>query len=427
MALYTSLTGITTAQTDLSVVSNNIANANSVGFKRARAEFSDIVATSPLQNPGTVYGAGTTLRAISQQFSQGAIQSSMNALDLALGGQGFFTVRADGGAGDILFTRNGSFSTDAQGAIIDAKGRHLQAYPVNQNGVATATGAGALQSLRVPDTSGPAVATTAIDLAAVLSSDAEVIPASARFSASTPYAFNRLDPTTYNNSASTTVFDADGNALPATIYYVRTAAATAASPTESWDAYVTIGDQMATASPIALSFDSTGALTSPTGGVALDPVTPPSGASPLSVELRLGAASAVAPQPFTLLALSQNGTTPARLDSVSVDVEGLVSASYSNGDVLALGRLAIAGFANPQGLKQVGDAHYALTGLSGAAQFSTAGAEGLGNILSGALERSNVDLTEELVNMMTAQRNFQANARAIETDNAMAQAILGIR
>ncbi len=427
MALYTSLTGITTAQTDLSVVSNNIANANSVGFKRARAEFSDIVATSPLQNPGTVYGAGATLRAISQQFTQGSIQSSLNALDLALTGQGFFTVRADDGTGDILFTRNGSFSTDAQGMIIDAKGRHLQAYPVNQNGVITATGAGALQSLRVPERAGPAIATTAIDITATLSADADVIPASARFTATTPYAFNRLDPTTYNSSASTTAYDAEGNALPATIYYVRTAAATATSPTESWDAYVSIGNEMATSTPIALSFDSSGAMIAPAGAVALDPVTPPSGAAPITATLRPGLATSVAPQPFTLLALTQNGMTPGRLDSVSVDVEGLVSASYSNGDTLALGRLAVAGFANPQGLKQVGDAHYALTGISGAAQFSAAGADGLGNILSGALERSNVDLTEELVNMMTAQRNFQANARAIETDNTMAQAILNIR
>jgi flagellar hook protein FlgE len=176
-----------------------------------------------------------------------------------------------------------------------------------------------------------------------------------------------------------------------------------------------------------LQFDAAGALTAPTAPTALDPVSPAGASSPLNISLDFGSATNQSTGTFTLAALEQDGFAAGTLDDVTINEEGLVTATFSNGETQALGKLAMANFSNPIGLKQRGDARWSVTGDSGDAIVGTAGDQGFGRVQSGALERANVDITEELVALIAAQRNFQANAKAIETANTMTQAIFNLR
>lgn len=430
MSMYTSLTGLNAAQTDLSVISNNVANVGTVGFKRSRAEFGDIIATSPLQNPSRVYGSGAGLKAVTQQFSQGAIEASLNVLDMAISGQGFFTVKSKAGSTDLQFSRDGSFTVDSDRYVVDSTGNALQVYPVNEQGRVLANGLANTQSLRLPLTSGLPHASTGINVQDNLPSDAAVIPSNARYTVANPYVFNKSDPLTYNSSTSLPVYDSTGNSHLATIYYVRTAAASGSGTSSTWAAHVFVDDTelvpASGANPTTLTFDTSGKITAPTGAIAFNPVSV-SGSDPLTLTINHGTATTQVSDPFSVGQLTQDGFPSGRLDSVSVGTDGVVRASFTNGQSDALGKIVLANFADVNGLKQNGNAHYSATGLSGEPILGGAGSEGLGSILSGSLERSNVDITEELVNLITAQRNFQANAKAIETDSAMTSAIINIR
>ncbi len=242
--------------------------------------------------------------------------------------------------------------------------------------------------------------------------------------------FNKNDPTTFNQSTSTTVYDSLGNPLAAEVYYVRTSSSNSAATTNDWDVHVFVdGTELTPAAgpnPMKLSFDTNGQLVSPTTAVGFDPLAIPGG-EPLLVSVDHGTATTQYSDPFSIVSLTQDGFPAGRLDSVTVGSDGVVKASFTNGQTQALGKVAVATFANLNGLKQTGDAHYTATGLSGDPILGEAGNSGVGTIRSGSLEQSNVDITEELVNLITAQRNFQANAKAIETDSAMTSAIINIR
>lgn len=431
MAMYTSLTGLNAAQTDLSTTSNNIANVGTVGFKRSRAEFGDIISSSALQSAGRVAGSGTALKAIKQQFTQGAIQSSLNVMDMSIMGEGFFMVKSTSGTSDMSFTRNGSFSVNTDRFVVDSGGQALQVYPVNDSGTVISTNISDTRALRLPLTSGQPRATTGINMALNLPSDAEVIPNNPIYDPVTnPYVFNKDNPTTYNKMTSTTVYDSLGNPLAAEIYYVRTSSSNSAATTNDWNVHVVVdGTELAPSSgsnPMQLKFDTNGQLISPTGGIGFDPLPIPGG-DPLTVSLNHGTSTTQYSDPFSIVSMTQDGYPSGRLDSVTVDNDGVVRASFTNGQTQALGKVAVATFANLNGLKQTGDAHYTATGLSGDPILGEAGSSGVGTIRSGSLEMSNVDITEELVNLITAQRNFQANAKAIETDSAMTSAIINIR
>lgn len=429
MSMYTSLTGLNGAQTEMSTISNNIANVGAFGFKRSRAEFADIIATSPLQNPSRVYGSGTALKAIRQQFTQGAIQSSLNVLDMALTGQGFFMVKPKLATNEVQFTRNGSFSVDSQRFVVDSSGQTLQVFPVNENGTVLASTLQDTRALRLPLTSGQPRATDLLQTAVNLPSTAEIIPNNPRYSATSPYVFDRNDPASYNESTSLTIYDSVGNPQPAEVYYVRRTAATVASPTSDWDVHVFIGGSelaLPSAGTAKLTFNSSGQLASPTGPTVFAPLVMTTG-DPITLSLNHGQTTTQYSDPFSVFSLSQNGFPAGQLDNITVDVGGVVRASFTNGETAALGKVALANFSSATGLKQMGDSHYAATALSGEPLLGEAGSGGFGSVLSGSLERSNVDITEELVNLITAQRNFQANAKAIETDSTMTQAIINIR
>ncbi|RHW18478.1 flagellar hook protein FlgE [Sphingomonas gilva] len=432
MSFYTSLSGLKGAQADLSVISNNVANVGTIGFKKSRTEFGDIISASPLQS-GSVAGQGARLKGIVQQFGQGGFQASERALDLAISGQGFFVTRNDLTGGAVSFTRAGSFGVDQNRYVTDGRGAYLQVLPVDSQGIVTATGLAATRNLQVPLTSGTAKATGNVSLATTLPTSADLPAARAVYQNGTPYAFDRLDPNSYNYSTATSVFDVSGNEIPATVYYTRTKLPDAADPTTTWEARLFVGGQevssnpaqAAPAAPLTLTFDATGAMTSPVGGVQYATSQASSGAAPLALTIDYsGTAQAAAP--FTLKAFEQDGYAAGQLDNVSVSNDGIVSATFSNGDTIPLGKLALANFANPGGLRQLGDAAWSLTGRSGEAIVGEAAKGGFGVIQSGALEQANVDITEELVALISAQRNFQANAKAIETANALTQTIVNL-
>lgn len=243
MSFYTSLTGLNGATTDIATISNNIANVGTTGFKRARAEFGDIFATSPLQNASSAVGSGTILKSVKQQFTQGNITSSLNALDMAISGQGFFVLQPNLTSSQKVYTRNGSFSVNNDRYVVDSQGQYLQVFPVNNDGSVIATGLSSAQSLQLPTTSGLPKPTTKIELGLNLPADATVIPTSAGFTATNPWRFDRTNPATYNQSTSITIYDSLGNPTIATIYYVKTSNATERSPTNKWQTFVYVGEK----------------------------------------------------------------------------------------------------------------------------------------------------------------------------------------
>jgi flagellar hook protein FlgE len=273
-----------------------------------------------------------------------------------------------------------------------------------------------------------------MDLSVGLPSNADVASKRPMYGASNPWKFDKLDPNSYNESTQTTVYDSAGNAIPATVYFVRTQSTAAGDPTNSWDAYLFVGDQQASANPssatptpVTLQFDASGKLTTPTSATTFGSVSPTGASAPLNLSVDFGTATNQSTGTFTLASLEQDGHGTGKLNDISISDKGLVSATFSDGSTQALGKLAIANFSDPEGLKQLGDAHWAVTGNSGDAVVGTAGQDGFGSIQTGALERANVDITEELVSLIAAQRNFQANAKAIETDNTMTSTIVNLR
>ena len=697
MSFYTSLTGLNAAQAQLGITSNNVSNVGTVGFKKSRAEFGDIFATSPLENASSAIGQGVLLKKVNQQFSQGNIEFSTNSLDLAISGQGFFALKPSQTSNQTVYTRAGSFSVNNDRYVVDSSGQYLQTFPVNDDGSVIATGLGSAKSLQLPSTAGLPQPSSQIELGLNLPAGADILPEGASYTVDNPYAFDRNDSDTFNKSTSITVFDSLGNPHIATVYYIKTSSATEINPTNKWDTKIFIGDneldpsiiaaspstvsafgldsatatfsavgdafmggQIVPTGPVSLdakqqrtgllvsyskdahkfsfssgstgeastitvgipagtnltggtshllgigatydtevsnaagtglastagtvkgskagvditgtfsvttndntisvtidgvdgtvvvppaaytghtfataiqdrinliqhadgrqvndvsvvfdqtnqsftvtsgtvgatssvninghsnwgfdtttqirgtvpqvtvvtqatdaegnllyidqagkqttqkpdttpswtpiyldkgelTFDTYGKLISPKEGVAYSPFDPSNGSDLLTLGVDYGKFSTQYSAPFSVLSLSQDGYPSGQLDGLDIDSGGVVRANYTNGTQVALGKLMMANFANPNGLKQVGNANFKSTTNSGAADLGEAGSDGFGAIQGGALERANVDLTEELVALITAQRNFQANAKAIETSSSLTQTIINIR
>ena len=432
MSFYTSLSGLQASQTEMSTISHNLANVSTNGFKKSRTEFADVMASSVSMSPTQMIGSGTVVKAIRQQFGQGASIQSTNALDMMISGEGFFAVKPDPNSAKVAFTRNGGFSVDADRFVTDANGGHLQVYPVDGSGTVVATGLDSTINLRLPPTSGTPKPTEVVSLAVNLSANASVPKDNAIFNNTTNiYAFDRFNPSTYNNSSQTTVYDAVGNATTMTNYYVRDTVSTGAGSSSNWQVYTFVGDQQLTVNgsnnPTTMTFDSSGAITAPSSAIAFDAFTPTGTTTQQQMVLDFGTATTQLGQPFAKLTETQDGRAVGQLEGVSVGEDGIVRASFSNGDTQALGKVVLANFSNPSGLRQLGNSYWASTGVSGEAKLGEAGANGFGNLMSGAVERSNVDITEELVGLIAAQRNFQANAKSLETSSQISQTIFNIR
>jgi len=244
MSFYTALTGLNGSQSDISATSNNIANVGTTGFKRSRAEFGDIFATSPLQNASSSIGSGTILKGIKQQFTQGNISSSLNALDLAISGQGFFTLKPSLTSAQKVYTRNGSLNVNNDRYVVDSAGQYLLVYPVNNDGSVTAKDLDSALPLQLPVTSGDPQATSNITLGVNVPAAADVVPDRAEFSDG--YTFDPANPNTFTNSTSITIFDDLGNPTIATMYFIKTQSASANDPTNKYDTRLVINDTIIT-------------------------------------------------------------------------------------------------------------------------------------------------------------------------------------
>ena len=392
------LSGLTAASSDLDVTANNVANADTVGFKESRAEFADVFAAGAVNLNTSAVGEGVRLSTTAQQFTQGNISTSGSNLDLAISGDGFFTLQ-DPSSG-VVYTRNGQFSEDKNGNVVTATGQALQVYPPTSTG---GFNTGALTDLNLQTAQSTPLATTAGT--AILNLPAGSTPPAGG-------AFNPTNPATYNQSTSTTVYDSLGNSFPATFFFTQTA-----TP-GLWNVNMTVNGTLLPTTN-TLQFSNTGAVTAPVGGALTFPgFTPPDGAAAMSTTFNFGQTTQFGGG-FGVTSIIQNGFATGQLSTVSIDPTGVVSAVYTNGRSTQLGQLALANFPDPQGLKQLGDTNWAETFTSGTHISGTAGSAGFGSIQSGALEASNVDLTTQLVNMITAQRAFQANAQVITTANQL--------
>lgn len=415
MSFYTSLSGLQAAQTDLSTISHNLANVSTNGFKKSRSEFADVMASNFTSDPRRMVGSGAVLQQNRQQFSEGSLQTTGNSLDLTVAGDGFFSVRMPNAVGTQAYTRNGAFSVDPNRFISDSQGSRLQAYAVESDGTVPANAT--VGDVRIPLTSGESVATGAVTLQMKLNAAATGISAP----------FKPEDPSTYNTSTSTSIVDDKGNTTTLTNYFVKDAT-TDASGASSWTMYsYAAGAQLNTGQGTKVTFDGDGNLTAPTGLTALS--TAPAGAggaAARTITLDLTGSTA-AKQPFSVVSRSQDGRAKGEFSGVAVDEAGIITASYSNGDTVKLGKVALANFVNPTGLKQNGGNYWTSTGLSGSATIGSANENGFGKLMSGTIEGSNVDITEELVNLIAAQRNFQANSKALDTASQISQTIFNIR
>jgi flagellar hook-basal body protein len=255
MSFYTSLTGLNAAQAQLGITSNNVSNVGTVGFKKSRAEFGDIFATSPLENASSAIGQGVLLKKVNQQFSQGNIEFSTNSLDLAISGQGFFALKPSQTSNQTVYTRAGSFSVNNDRYVVDSSGQYLQTFPVNDDGSVIATGLGSARSLQLPSTAGLPQPSSQIELGLNLPAGAVIVPESAAYTTDNPYAFDRNDSDTFNKSTSITVYDSLGNPHIATVYYIKTSSATEINPTNKWDTKIFIGDKELDPSIIAAKND----------------------------------------------------------------------------------------------------------------------------------------------------------------------------
>ena len=407
MPFRIALSGLNAATSDLNVTANNIANSNTAGFKSSRTEFSDVFTASGLGSGGTSIGNGVRVAAVTQQFSQGAIQFTNNNLDLAISGQGFFTLRDSTG---LMYTRNGAYGVDREGFIVNSANQRLQVYPAI-TGSSGAFNTGTLADLRLQTSQSAPQATTSGEV---------VVNLPANTGAPAVGTFDPNDPQSFNFTTSSAVYDSLGTQSTATFYFVKTA-----NPNE-WQVGLTIdGTQVGGLS--TLQFSDTGALTSPaTGDITFPAYTPTTGAAPLNITFDFAAATQYGGQ-FAVSALNQDGFSSGRLTSIDISDVGVVFARFTNGRAIELGQVALSNFPNSQGLRQVGDSSWAETFASGDVIRGEAGSASFGLIQAGALEGSNVDLTQELVNMITSQRTFQANAQMISTADQITQTIINIR
>lgn len=397
MSFQIALTGLNAATEQLAVTSNNIANANTTGFKSSRAEFSDL-----FNGESVTGGAGVRLSNVRRSFAQGAVEFTGRQLDLAMSGEGFFIVNDDGAN---LYSRVGSFGIDGNGIVRNAEGARLQVFPPAGNGTFST---GVLQDLRLTTELSPPVATTAIQLGINL-------PADAQPPTVTP--FDPANSSSFNQTATTIVYDSLGTARTATNYFVRTAT--------GWDVHLEIDGALV--GNQAIQFGADGRLSSPAGGILTMPAyNPPNGASALVLDLDLNETTQFGSN-FVINSLQPNGAAVGRLRSIDIDETGVVFARFSNGQSNPLGRIALASFTNVEGLQKVSDLSFSETFESGGPLRGEANSGTFGSISAGALESSNVDLAKELVNMITAQRYFQANTEVISTMDSVTQAIINIR
>ena len=403
MAFNTSISGLQAAQKDMGVISNNIANVGTTGFKRSDTLFAELY-TATLGGSGTQPGSGVTLERIRSDFAQGSFEFTSSQLDLAIDGNGLFVLQ---NGAETLYTRAGAFRLDNDGFVVTESGINLQGYGADGTGQINT----ALGDLQITNALLAQKPTEEITFNGNLDS---------RATAPTTAPFDATNPETYNFTSTTTVYDSAGTAHQATLYFAKDA--TVAS---QYNVTVSIDDvvQPETAS---LLFDNAGVLdaTSVTALNLASYAPANANAQPINIDFStitgFGATSATS-------GVTQDGYAAGQLAGFEFDRAGIAYATYTNGETRAVGQVALATFTNPSGLQSAGKTNFAESATSGLASIGTPESGARGAIRPSALESANVDLTVELLALIEAQRNFQSNAQAIQNENDASQAILQLR
>jgi len=420
MGFQQGLSGLNASSKNLEVIGNNVANANTFGAKASRAEFSDMYAAAMNGSGANKIGIGVNLAAVTQQFSQGSITTTESSLDVAINGSGFFQLNDNG---TTVYSRNGQFQVNKDGYIVSNGGLKLMGYKADGTGTIQP---GQAVPLQLPTAGIDPAATKNITLEMNLDSRAATT-----LPATTPQ-INLTDAKTYNNATSLTVYDAKGQDVALTYYFQK-------AGTDQWNVYVTANgtslavDGAGDPAPVTtLQFPTNGGNpTAPVGAVTLDipATTNAAGAETLAipgVQLDLGSATQYGAS-FGVTDLKQDGYAPGQLSGLSIEDNGIVMATYSNGQSKPAGQMELANFRNAQGLKPLGGNNWSRSYESGDPILGVPSEGNMGVLQSGALEESNVDLTAELVNMMTAQRTYQANAQTIKTQDQVLQTLVSLR
>jgi flagellar hook protein FlgE len=409
MAFQTGLTGLNIASRSLDVIGNNVANSTVVGFKQSVAQFADVYGGG--SSAANRAGIGAKVAAVAQQFAQGNITPTANPLDLAISGRGFFRL-SDNGA--TVYSRNGQFSLDNGGYIVNSEGYRLTGYPIDDEGNIVNA---APETLRFNTSDLPPVQTSRFEAKLNLDAEEDVKTS----------VFDPDNVNTYNYSTSATVFDSLGTSQIMTMYFVKRNVGT-------WDMYATArtGDTVAqvnlgngAGAPTSLSFNASGQL------LTAMPLT-------ASVAVTTGAINPlVFPMDLTgttqydnlsgVNTLYQNGATSGRLTGFSVAADGTIKGRYDNGQSRNLGQVVLADFVNSQGLGPLGGNVWQETVASGLPLVGIAGSGTLGALQSGAVEDSNVELTAQLVAMIVSQRAYQASAQTIKTQDQVLQTLVNLR
>lgn len=395
------MTGIDAASAELASISNNIANNQTTGFKRSDVEFADVYAASA-QQPGS----GVRVSQLRQDFTQGDINFTNNNLDLSIEGQGFFRLSDEG---RNVYSREGALGLDSEGYIVSGSGYRLLGNTVDENGEILPIDG----ELRMNYSDLQPKETDSVNLSMNFDATAEVLPP-----------FDIDDPATYNHITSATVYDSLGTAQVASLYIRKDAP-------NSWSSYLYVDDvEVSQPGGDELGFDESGQLVTVNGTTDTNfgstTYTPPSGAAPMELNFNVGEITQY-DSPFGTNSIDQDGYTAGRLEDFDIDAEGIIFGRYSNGEARRMGQVTLANFTNPQGLVNNGGNTWSESLASGQPAVGDPGSASLGRVRSGTLEGSNVDITDELVQMISAQRTFQANAQVISTGDTITQTIINIR
>ncbi|CAK6494098.1 Flagellar hook protein FlgE [Pantoea sp. Nvir] len=405
MSFSQAVSGLGAASSNLDVIGNNIANSATAGFKSSTIAFADMFA-------GSNVGLGTKVAAVIQNFNDGSTTTTSRGLDVALSGNGFFRMADASGA--VYYSRNGQFTLDENRNLVNTQGLKVTGYPVNGTPPTVQTGANPV-ALSIPTTQMGARATTTATQVANLNSTSAIPTV-------TPFNASNVD--SYNAKSTMTVYDSQGNDHTLDMYYVKTA-------DNSWTVHAIDSTTGTSAGDFTTAFDSNGNLTGINGGTA----------STVNLTIN-GSNGAAAGQTISLSMLgslqqntgtttfgnpTQDGYAPGDLTSYAINDDGTITGTYSNQKTQLLGQIVLASFSNPEGLQSQGDNVWAATSSSGQAAIGVAGTGTYGSLTAGALEASNVDMSKELVNMIVAQRNYQANAQTIKTQDQILNTLVNLR
>lgn len=396
MSFDIALTGLNAVNQQLNTISNNIANTGTVGFKSSRTDFGSLYADTQAM--------GVEVVGHTQSISQGgSLTGTSRSLDLAISGGGFFVTR--GSSGEVNYTRAGVFGLDKDNYVVNNLGQRLQGYTTDINNNIQA---GTVRDLQLRSANLPAQATGSLDFVANLNADEPVITE----------ALDINDATTYNSTYTTQVFDSLGREHALTQYFVKTD-----EDSNTWTVHYYVGENRleapaGTALTHSLQFDSQGLLTG--NEIANLQYAPGAGAEEITFALNYGGTTQYG-SGFAVTTNRADGYAAGEQTGLMVEDDGRVYVSYSNGERLLQGQVVLANFANPEGLRNISGTAWTETDVSGRALIGVAGVGQFGAINSGALENSNVDLTQELVNLMEGQRNYQANTKVLSTEKELIQ------